>query len=169
MLWSRGDFSDESLAQLLGHLGAPSPLRGKPLPAGTTGLSIQVNSSDQRAVQTLWARIADRDQNYQMVELGKLEALIKDKGDKWIEPGNYISSGPFLLKEWQHKDHITLAPNPNYAGPKPKLNKIIFNFLASREAQIRVVSAISATASRIGGIDISPSIMRMMMASSVRT
>ena len=31
------------------------------------------------------------------------------------------------------------------------------------------VSAISATASRMGGIDISPSIMRMMMASSART
>ncbi len=79
MLWSRSDFSDESLPQLLGHLGAPAPLRGKPLPTGTTGLSIQVNSSDQRAVQTLWARIADRDQNYQMVELGKLE------GSGWHE------------------------------------------------------------------------------------
>lgn len=79
LLWSRSDFSSVSLHQLLGRLGAPAPLRGKSLPAGTTGISIQVNSSDQRAVQTLWARIADRDQNYQMVELGKLE------GSGWHE------------------------------------------------------------------------------------
>ncbi len=79
MLWSREDFSDEPLNQLLGHLGPPATLRGKPLPAGTTGISIQVNSTDQRAVQTLWVRVADRDQNYQMLELGKLE------GSGWHE------------------------------------------------------------------------------------
>ncbi|MEO8538526.1 MAG: FtsX-like permease family protein [bacterium] len=79
MLWSRDDFSNESLQSLLGHLGGPDTLRGKVLPAGTTGIKIQVNSSDQRAVQTLWARVADRDQNYQMLELGKIE------GSGWHE------------------------------------------------------------------------------------
>jgi ABC-type antimicrobial peptide transport system permease subunit len=79
MLWSRSDFSRESLPRLLGHLGAPGPLRGKALPAGTTAISVQVNSTDQRAVQNLWVRVADRDQNYQMLELGKVE------GEGWHE------------------------------------------------------------------------------------
>jgi len=75
MLWFRSDFSSESPQQLFGHLGAPGPLRGKPLPPGATGISIQVNSTDERAVQTLWVRVADRDQNYQMIEMGKLDGV----------------------------------------------------------------------------------------------
>lgn len=73
MLWFREDFAGQSLRELMANLGAPQTLRGKALPAGTTQVKVMVNSSDQRAVQTLWARIADRDQNYQMLELGKLE------------------------------------------------------------------------------------------------
>jgi len=79
MLWFRDDFADLSLRELMARLGAPAPLKGKALPAGTVGLKVKVKSSDQRAVQTLWARVVDRDQTFQMVELGKLE------GEGWHE------------------------------------------------------------------------------------
>jgi len=52
--------------------------------------------------------------------------VIAAKGDKWIEPGNLVSSGPFLLKEWAHKDHITLVRNEQYHGDKPTLTSVRF-------------------------------------------
>ncbi len=73
MLWFRDDFADLSLRELMATLGAPEPLRGKALPAGTTAIKLKANNSDTRGVQTLWARISDANQNYQMLELGKLD------------------------------------------------------------------------------------------------
>jgi len=73
MLWYRDDFSDRPLRELMGELGAPEPLRGKALPLGTDRISVKINISDSRSPLTLWARVADRDQNYQMLELGKLD------------------------------------------------------------------------------------------------
>lgn len=52
--------------------------------------------------------------------------VITSKGEKWIEAGNLVSSGPFVLKEWAHKDHITLARNEQYSGDKPTLTSIRF-------------------------------------------
>lgn len=52
------------------------------------------------------------------------EDVIKAKGAQWTEPGNLISSGPFVLKEWAHKDHITLARNEQYHGTKPTLTTV---------------------------------------------
>lgn len=52
------------------------------------------------------------------------EDVIKAKGAQWTEAGNLISSGPFVLKEWAHKDHITLARNEQYHGTKPTLTTV---------------------------------------------
>lgn len=54
------------------------------------------------------------------------EDVITAKGDRWTEAGNLVSSGPFVLKEWAHKDHITLARNERYAGTKPTLTTVRF-------------------------------------------
>ena len=78
-LYFRDDFAGEDLRELMADLGIPEPLKGKQLPPGTSAISIQVSSSDPRAVQTLWARVVDRDQTFQMVELGMFE------GDGWHE------------------------------------------------------------------------------------
>jgi peptide/nickel transport system substrate-binding protein len=42
-----------------------------------------------------------------------------------------IGSGPFKITEWVHGDHITLEANPGYWRGPPKLQKIIFRFVAS--------------------------------------
>lgn len=41
---------------------------------------------------------------------------------------NPIGTGPYLLKDWQHGDHITLAANPNYWGKKPSITTVTFNY-----------------------------------------
>lgn len=58
------------------------------------------------------------------------EDLITKNGAKWIEAGNLIGNGPFTLKEWQHKDHITLVRNDKYSGQdKPKLETITLRMI----------------------------------------
>jgi oligopeptide transport system substrate-binding protein len=50
--------------------------------------------------------------------------------EKWItspnatEAANYVSSGPFVLSAWNHNSDLTLKPNPNWSGDKPKLSAI---------------------------------------------
>lgn len=56
--------------------------------------------------------------------------VIEKNGDKWTEAGNLIGNGPFVLKEWQHKDHITLTRNEKYSGTdKPKLETITLKMI----------------------------------------
>jgi oligopeptide transport system substrate-binding protein len=61
--------------------------------------------------------------------------IIDKAGTGWTQdPSTYIGNGPFKLTEWVHQDHITLAPNPNYAGTKPILQKVTFLMVDSDEA-----------------------------------
>jgi oligopeptide transport system substrate-binding protein len=61
------------------------------------------------------------------------EDLIAKLGDKWTEAGNLVGNGPFVLKEWAHKDHITLVRNDRYPGPdKPKLETMVLRMLEDR-------------------------------------
>ena len=54
--------------------------------------------------------------------------------EKWItspnatEAGNYVSSGPFQLKAWEHQSEIVLEPNPNWYGDvKPTLTEVRYH------------------------------------------
>jgi len=39
---------------------------------------------------------------------------IEEYGDKWIEPGNIVTNGPYKVSEWKHEDYLALEKNPNY-------------------------------------------------------
>ena len=54
---------------------------------------------------------------------------IEEYGDKWIEAGNMISSGPFMLESWDHDQSLVMVPNPNYWGDTPTLDRIEFVLL----------------------------------------
>lgn len=59
--------------------------------------------------------------------------IIQAKGDKWYtEPASYIGNGPFKMTEYTSKDHITLVPNDNYFGAKPKLKKVTLVMVTDR-------------------------------------
>ncbi|NDF15922.1 peptide ABC transporter substrate-binding protein, partial [bacterium] len=51
--------------------------------------------------------------------------LIEKYGRGWTDPDKMAVTGPFRLTAWKHDAQIELAPNPNYRGPKPKLEKVI--------------------------------------------
>jgi oligopeptide transport system substrate-binding protein len=50
----------------------------------------------------------------------------KYKND-WMKPGNSVSNGPFMLKEWRPHDHVTLVKNPKfYDAENVKLDRVTF-------------------------------------------
>jgi len=50
--------------------------------------------------------------------------VIDKFGDKWLEAGNIVSSGPYIMKEWKHDSLQAFEINPNYWGPKPIITRV---------------------------------------------
>ena len=42
------------------------------------------------------------------------QAVIEEKGERWVEPGFIVTNGPYALEEWAHDDHLNLVKNPLY-------------------------------------------------------
>lgn len=48
-------------------------------------------------------------------QLGPVPKAVVDKfGKDWVKPGNMVSNGAFVLKEWQVNSKVVLAKNPQY-------------------------------------------------------
>jgi len=43
---------------------------------------------------------------------------IEQFGDKWTEPGNIWSNGPYALEVWEHENRLVLVKNPHWWGAK---------------------------------------------------
>jgi peptide/nickel transport system substrate-binding protein len=54
-------------------------------------------------------------------------AAMKD-GYKW-------SGGPWIIDHWTKGQEVALTPNPNYYGPKPNLDKVVFKFITDTAAE----------------------------------
>ncbi len=63
--------------------------------------------------------------------------VIEKFGDKWTDPANIVVNGPFTIKELVAKDHVTLAPNPNWSGQKPALQSITIKFIDDLSAAFK--------------------------------
>jgi oligopeptide transport system substrate-binding protein len=50
--------------------------------------------------------------------------VVERFGDRWTEPGNIVTNGPFSLDRWEHEYKIEIVPNPRYFGPRPKLGRV---------------------------------------------
>jgi oligopeptide transport system substrate-binding protein len=61
-----------------------------------------------------------------------------DRRSKWTQPGNLISNGPFVLKEWKPNTVLVVARNPQYwdAG-RVRLNEIHFHPLEDSSTEER--------------------------------
>ena len=61
-----------------------------------------------------------------MVTYPVRQDIIEKYQNEWTEPKHYVSSGPFILKEWIHDYKVVLEPNPVWFGTKPKLKRVEF-------------------------------------------
>lgn len=47
-----------------------------------------------------------------------------------------VGSGPYMVAEWAHDDHITLAANPNFAGAKPAYTTVIVRDIPDQSTSV---------------------------------
>ncbi len=53
-----------------------------------------------------------------------------------------VGDGPFVVKEWQHNDHVLLEKNPQYAGTrKPKVDKVTVKIIPSATTAVAELKA----------------------------
>ncbi len=53
--------------------------------------------------------------------------IVEKYGDKWTEPGNYVSNGPYLLEAWEHEAEVVLVKNSTWWNADVvKIEKITF-------------------------------------------
>lgn len=64
--------------------------------------------------------------------------LIKIHGDKWTEPGNIATLGPFTLKSWEHDKLISLERNEKYYGDKPAFKNIAAYMIKEQSTAINL-------------------------------
>jgi len=50
--------------------------------------------------------------------------IIEKFGDKWLEAGNVVGSGPYKMTDWKHDQLQAFEINPNYWGPKPIVTRV---------------------------------------------
>jgi ABC-type transport system substrate-binding protein len=54
---------------------------------------------------------------------------------------NPLGSGPYMVQEWVRGDHLTLVPNPHYAGTAPAFKTLIFRWNESATARLSSLRA----------------------------
>ncbi|HEX8230938.1 MAG TPA: ABC transporter substrate-binding protein [Chloroflexia bacterium] len=57
---------------------------------------------------------------------------------------NPLGSGPYMVSEWVRGDHLTLVPNPHYAGDAPAFKTLIFRWNESATARLSSLRAAEA-------------------------
>ncbi len=69
-------------------------------------------------------------------------ATIEKFGEKWTEPQNIVTFGPFRLATWQHDASLTLVKNPRWRDAKSvKLNRIQFTIITDAATAENAYSA----------------------------
>ena len=59
-----------------------------------------------------------------MVTFPQRRELIERYGERWTEPPNLVTLGPFTLEEWRHEYRLVLRANPRYWAGRPALDRI---------------------------------------------
>jgi oligopeptide transport system substrate-binding protein len=56
-----------------------------------------------------------------MVTFPQRRDLTEKYGERWTDPENIVTNGPFKLAEWRHEYQLTLKVNKGYYGGKPEV------------------------------------------------
>lgn len=86
------------------------------------------------------------------------QAAVTKNPDKWTQPGNLVSSGPFKLDTWTVNERVTAVRNPNYwDNEHTVINKVTYLPIASGTAEVNRYKA--------GEIDITSTVPEIQFVS----
>jgi oligopeptide transport system substrate-binding protein len=63
---------------------------------------------------------------------------VEEFGEAWVEAGNMVSNGPYVLTDWAHDQSMTLELNEAYYGEKPTITRADYTLFADPVAQALV-------------------------------
>lgn len=63
---------------------------------------------------------------------------IEEHGQAWVEAGNMVSNGPYVLTAWEHDQRMTLERNEAYYGEAPTITKADYTLFADPVTQALV-------------------------------
>lgn len=59
--------------------------------------------------------------------------VIKEVGDAWVKPKNWVSNGAYRLEDWQPQSHVTLVRNKHFFDPAT-IERVIYHPLANEQS-----------------------------------
>jgi oligopeptide transport system substrate-binding protein len=99
--------------------------------ANTFVIKLQHPAAYFKWVVTLWVAVPIRKDVVESGAGGSFPSTDTTKAEAWANsPSTIIGNGPFKISEIVSKDHVTLVPNPGYWGSAPKLQKVVYDFIA---------------------------------------
>jgi oligopeptide transport system substrate-binding protein len=57
------------------------------------------------------------------------EDIVKEFGDKWVDPENIVCNGPYVLQVWEKDVQLVFERNPQYWGEPAKIAKIVYKLM----------------------------------------
>ena len=66
--------------------------------------------------------------------IGSPAAIVKLGADAFNETP--VASGPYVLGDWEHDDHITLTANPSWHGPRPAYRTVIIGDVPDQSTSV---------------------------------
>ncbi|MGI9253544.1 MAG: peptide ABC transporter substrate-binding protein [Thermomicrobiales bacterium] len=83
------------------------------------------------------------------------QAAVEAHGDAWVEAGNMVSNGPYVLTGWEHDQSMTLERNEKYYGEAPTITKAEYTLFADPVTQALVAfEAGELDQAQVGGPDL---------------
>ncbi|MBS1254179.1 MAG: Oligopeptide-binding protein OppA [Anaerolineales bacterium] len=62
---------------------------------------------------------------------------IEEYGKDWTEPGNVVSNGPYMLKEWKYGEHLTFVKNPDYyAADNVQIDRVEVDIITDQFTEV---------------------------------
>jgi oligopeptide transport system substrate-binding protein len=99
--------------------------------ANTFVIKLQHPAAYFKWVVTLWVASPIRKDVVESAAGGTFASTDTTKPETWANSATtIIGNGPFKISEIVSKDHVTLVPNPNYWGGAPKIQQLIYYFIA---------------------------------------